>query len=34
MVLSDWEADATPPRLEVLRWTQELQQFARVSLST
>jgi len=34
MVLSDWEADATPPRLEVLRWTQGLQQFARVSLST
>jgi len=34
MVLSDWEADATPPRLEVLRWTQELQQFTRVTLST
>ena len=34
MVLSDWEADATPPRLEVLRWTEETKQFARVSLNT
>ena len=34
MVLSDWEADSTPPRLEVLRWTEETKQFARVSLNT
>jgi UDP-2,3-diacylglucosamine hydrolase len=34
MVLSDWEADATPPRLEVLRWTEETKQFARMSLNT
>jgi len=34
MVLSDWEADATLPRLEVLRWTQELPQFTRISFST
>ena len=34
MVLSDWEADATPPRLEVLRWTEETKQFARFSLNT
>jgi UDP-2,3-diacylglucosamine hydrolase len=33
MVLSDWEADATPPRLEVLRWTQASQQFSRVCVS-
>jgi UDP-2,3-diacylglucosamine hydrolase len=33
-VLSDWEADATPPRLEALRWTEETKQFARVSLNT
>ena len=34
MVLSDWEALATPPRLEVLRWTQDTKRFARVSLNT
>jgi len=34
MVLSDWEADATPPRLEVLRWTEDTKQFARISLNT
>jgi len=34
MVLSDWQADATPPRLEVLRWTRELQQLTRVTLNT
>ena len=34
VVLSDWEADATPPRLEALRWTEETKQFARVSLNT
>ena len=33
MVLSDWEALATPPRLEVLRWTQDTQRFARISLN-
>jgi UDP-2,3-diacylglucosamine hydrolase len=33
LVLSDWQANATPPRLEVLRWTQETQQFARVLVS-
>ena len=33
MVLSDWEALATPPRLEVLRWTQDTQLFARISLN-
>ena len=33
-VLSDWEADATPPRLEALRWTEETKKFARVSLNT
>lgn len=33
MVLSDWEAIATPPRLEVLRWTQDTQRFARISLN-
>jgi len=34
VVLSDWEADATPPRLEALRWTEETKKFARVSLNT
>ena len=34
MVLSDWEAQATPPRLEVLRWTQDTQGFARISLNS
>ena len=34
MVLSDWEALATPPRLEVLRWTQVTKRLARVSLNT
>ena len=34
IVLSDWEADATPPRLEALRWTEETKQFARVPLNT
>jgi len=34
MVLSDWEALSTPPRLEVLRWTRDTKQFARVSLNT
>ena len=34
VVLSDWEADATPPRLEALRWTEETKRFARVSLNT
>jgi len=34
MVLSDWQADATPPRSEVLRWTRELQQLTRVTLNT
>lgn len=34
MVLSDWEALATPTRLEVLRWTQDTNRFARVSLNT
>jgi UDP-2,3-diacylglucosamine hydrolase len=34
MVLSDWEALATPPRLEVLRWTQDTQRFTRISLNT
>ena len=34
MVLSDWEALATPPRLEVLRWTKDTKRFARVSLNT
>ena len=34
IVLSDWEADATPPRLEALRWTEETKRFARVSLNT
>ena len=33
MVLSDWEALATPPRLEVLRWTQDTQRFARFTLN-
>jgi len=33
MVLSDWEALATPPRLEVLRWTQETHRFARFTLN-
>ena len=33
-VLSDWEADATPPRLEALRWTEETKRFTRVSLNT
>jgi UDP-2,3-diacylglucosamine hydrolase len=33
MVLSDWEALATPPRLEVLRWKQDTQRFARISLN-
>ena len=33
MVLSDWEALATPPKLEVLRWTQASQQFTRVTLN-
>jgi UDP-2,3-diacylglucosamine hydrolase len=33
MVLSDWEALATPPRLEVLRWTRASQQFTRVTLN-
>jgi UDP-2,3-diacylglucosamine hydrolase len=33
MVLSDWEAQASPPRLEVLRWTQDTQGFARISLN-
>ena len=33
MVLSDWEAFATPPRLEVLRWTQDTQRFARFTLN-
>ena len=33
MVLSDWEALATPSRLEVLRWTQDTQRFARISLN-
>ena len=33
MVLSDWEALATPPKLEVLRWTQESQQFQRIALN-
>jgi UDP-2,3-diacylglucosamine hydrolase len=34
IVLSDWEADATPPRLEALRWTEETKRFTRVSLNT
>jgi UDP-2,3-diacylglucosamine hydrolase len=33
MVLSDWEALATPPKLEALRWTQESQEFTRVTLN-
>jgi len=33
MVLSDWEALATPPRLEVLRWTQDTQRFARFTFN-
>jgi len=33
MVLSDWEALATPPKLEVLRWTREPQQFQRHALN-
>jgi len=33
MVLSDWEALATPPRLEVLRWKQDTQRFVRISLN-
>ena len=33
MVLSDWEALATPPKLEVLRWTQESHQFQRIDLN-
>lgn len=33
MVLSDWEALATPPRLEVLRWKRDSQIFTRVALS-
>ena len=32
MVLSDWEALATPPKLEVLRWTQEPRQLQRLAL--
>jgi UDP-2,3-diacylglucosamine hydrolase len=32
MVLSDWEALATPPKLEVLRWVQESQQLQRLAL--
>ena len=32
MVLSDWEALATPPKLEVLRWTQEPLQLQRLAL--
>jgi UDP-2,3-diacylglucosamine hydrolase len=33
MVLSDWEALATPPKLEVLCWTQESKQFQRIALN-
>ena len=33
MVLSDWEALATPPRLEVSRWSQETHRFARFTLN-
>ena len=31
-VLSDWEADAAPPRLEVLRWSHDTQALDRVKL--
>ena len=33
MVLSDWEALATPPKVEVLRWTHASQQFTRLTLN-
>ncbi|NBU17904.1 MAG: UDP-2,3-diacylglucosamine diphosphatase [Betaproteobacteria bacterium] len=33
IVLSDWEALTKPPRLEVLRWTQDTQRFTRISVN-